>query len=239
MSFQHFDISTMLLFRFNEMNAFLNFDCERASTTHLYTLLANHSAQPLKQHEMCEAVTHTFNPDNNTCNVHMQQMRGWERKRLWFLSVYLFLSSLHDCNVWIEPIERAMAMSCHNMFNNAHTPNVDPKDVTFDLKSSNPWISHSVCSMACCTFSSFDRFQFDVMQIYWRKKTLHKMHNVNGIPFNSRIPCFVHAFPKKSSISFSCLQNRDELEHIIKSGLNLFNCSIQLLDESFFRNSRD
>lgn len=169
---------------------------------HIECLLANHSARPLKQHEMCEAVTHTFSPDNNTCNVHMQKMREKERKSLWLFLVYLFLLSLHDCNVWIELNWANWASElwqCHATIcstTRTHTPNVDPKDVTFDFKSSNPWISYSVCSMACCcctnecTVSSFNRFQSFSIRCHanlLRKKTLSAQCQWHSIQFTKTL----------------------------------------------------
>lgn len=156
-----------------------------------------------------------------------------------FFSVYLFLSSLHDCNVRIEFSQSSELWQCHAticLTKHTHKPNVDPKDVTFDLKSSNPWISYSFCSIACYCVRTMNIFQFRAIarsfsirchaNLLRGKKTLHTQCQWHSIQFNSRIPCFMFAFPKKSSISLSCLQKWDEFEHIIKLGLNSFNCSI-------------
>lgn len=132
----------------------------------------------------------------------MQRMRECERDFDFFCAVYLFLSSLHDCIVWIELSQ--LSESYGNVMPQyfQHTK-CGPKDVTFDLKSSNPWILHSFCFIACYvrTMNIF-RFQAMARSLSIRchanllkKKKFHTM----SMAFHliHEYPVFVFAFPKK------------------------------------------
>lgn len=144
-----------------------------------------------------------------------------EKERLWFLLfglfIFIVIAWLQRLN-WIEPIERAMAMSCHNMFNNTHRhthAHTKCRSKRRDIrlkKSSNPWISYSFCSIACYQFQATVSRSFSMRCHANRlkeKNTLCTMsmafHSIHEYP----VSC-MH-FPKRIQFRFLVCRNEMSL----------------------------
>lgn len=98
----------------------------------------------------------------------------------------LFLSSLHDLHRSIEEKTQPIPAKRQKV---QHTK-CRPKDVTFDLKSSNPLNFACFGSALFCYlqhFSAFFQPQLDRSRLLQSCKSIENLYNVNGIPFNSRM----------------------------------------------------